>query len=397
MLFAGAGVLASTAVAATLPTTAAAQPGDGGTTPPLGTRAAYRVRLRAGQRQARQGIERQHANGDEQRYATRIANFSKALPHNAFGEVQPEAYAALLKALRTGDATDFAAIPMGGTAKLANPQGALAYQLEGAEASALALPPAPRFSSLVQAGEAVELYWRALARDIPFAGYVGNATVAAAVTDLRRFPGFESVGAATLFRGNLPGDQVGPHISQFLWLDIPYGGNPIHQLYFTNTPGIDHLTDFAAFLTVQNGGAPVSPEAFESEPRYILNGRDLAAWVHRDFTCLAFLNAALILLGYGPAALDPANPYLNGGFENQGAFCTFGGPALTLGGEVNKLAANVSFGRDFAGIHWRSDGVEGLRLGEQVALRLLQDAARLPVEPFEGFSLTTFDGEMITI
>jgi hypothetical protein len=81
---AGAGVLASAAAGATLPTPAAANPKDS-TTPPIGTRAAYRVRLRAGQRQAQQGIERQHANGDEQRYATRIANFSKALPHNAFG------------------------------------------------------------------------------------------------------------------------------------------------------------------------------------------------------------------------------------------------------------------------------------------------------------------------
>jgi hypothetical protein len=30
---------------------------------------------------------------------------------------------------------------------------------------------------------------------------------------------------------------------------------------------------------------------------------------------------------------------------------------LTVGGELNKLAANVSPGRDTAGAHWRSDGV----------------------------------------
>jgi len=32
------------------------------------------------------------------------------------------------------------------------------------------------------------------------------------------------------------------------------------------------------------------------------------------------------------------------------------GPSLTVGGELNKLAANVSIGRDIAGVHWRSDG-----------------------------------------
>ena len=34
---------------------------------------------------------------------------------------------------------------------------------------------------------------------------------------------------------------------------------------------------------------------------------------------------------------------------------------LTVGGELNKLAANVALGRNFAGIHYRSDYTQSLR------------------------------------
>ncbi len=69
---------------------------------------------------------------------------------------------------------------------------------------------------------------------------------------------------------------------------------------------------------------------------------------------------------------------------------------LTLGGELNKLASNIAIARDAAGLHWRSDSVEGIRLGEAVALGLLRDVAATGAEPFQGFRLTTFDGNKIT-
>ena len=40
---------------------------------------------------------------------------------------------------------------------------------------------------------------------------------------------------------------------------------------------------------------------------------------------------------------------------------------------LNKLAANLALGRDIAGVHWRSDGREGLKLGEAVAVGHLTD------------------------
>src|SRR5204862_5204506 len=42
------------------------------------------------------------------------------------------------------------------------------------------------------------------------------------------------------------------------------------------------------------------------------------------------------------------------------------GPALTVGGELNKLASNIAMSRNIAGVHWRSDAVEALKLGETV-------------------------------
>src|SRR5215813_908915 len=42
------------------------------------------------------------SNGDEEAYANRIASFTKVLPHNDLGEVNPNAYNAYLQALSSG-------------------------------------------------------------------------------------------------------------------------------------------------------------------------------------------------------------------------------------------------------------------------------------------------------
>ncbi len=80
------------------------------------------------------------------------------------------------------------------------------------------------------------------------------------------------------------------------------------------------------------------------------------------------------------------------------ALNTYGASALTVGGELNKLANNVAIGRDAAGVHYRQDGVEGLFVGEQQAIALLQDKSRtLNESNFDGFTLTKFDGTTINI
>jgi hypothetical protein len=71
---------------------------------------------------------------------------------------------------------------------------------------------------------------------------------------------------------------------------------------------------------------------------------------------------------------------------------------LTVGGELNKLATNVSLARNFVGVHWRSDGFESNRLGEAVAISWLEEYQYTYNFPFpNGFNLTKFDGTQITV
>ena len=70
---------------------------------------------------------------------------------------------------------------------------------------------------------------------------------------------------------------------------------------------------------------------------------------------------------------------------------------LTVNGELNKLAHNVTFGHGIhAGIHWRSDSDTSLMLGEAFALRFLANRAKTYNEPFT-IRLTKFDGTTATI
>jgi membrane-associated phospholipid phosphatase len=73
------------------------------------------------------------------------------------------------------------------------------------------------------------------------------------------------------------------------------------------------------------------------------------------------------------------------------------GPELTVGGELNKIASNIAQGRNMAGVHWRSDATEAIKLGEAVAISVLRDQKPTYREPFQGFTLTKLDGTLITI
>jgi len=76
---------------------------------------------------------------------------------------------------------------------------------------------------------------------------------------------------------------------------------------------------------------------------------------------------------------------------------SYSGPALTVGGELNKIASNVANGRNIAGVHWRSDAAESLKMGEALAISILKDQRSCYNEVFNGFSLTKFDGTTITV
>jgi hypothetical protein len=70
---------------------------------------------------------------------------------------------------------------------------------------------------------------------------------------------------------------------------------------------------------------------------------------------------------------------------------------LTVNGELNKLAHNISFGHGIhAGIHWRSDSDSSIVLGEAFALSFLQDKIRVYNERLT-VHLTRLDGTTATI
>ena len=84
----------------------------------------------------------------------------------------------------------------------------------------------------------------------------------------------------------------------------------------------------------------------------------------------------------------PALPSMNNLVDsNPGEF-------LTLEGELNKLAANISIGRDMAGVHYFSDYYDSLRMGEEIAIGILEEQAlTYSTDPFV-LSVPTFDGDV---
>jgi len=90
-----------------------------------------------------------------------------------------------------------------------------------------------------------------------------------------------------------------------------------------------------------------------------------------------------------PGAKGPTSPL--------GDYSGIDRSAMTVHGELNKIAANVAMGRSMGGVHWRSDNTRSLRLGERVATimlrRLLPTLAERPVQ----LDYVNFDGDEVTI
>jgi membrane-associated phospholipid phosphatase len=300
-----------------------------------------------------------------------IANYSKGLRHNNLGEVIARSYRSLLRPLHSGNPDHFEQIRLGRPddgLDLTNPQSGLAFDLEGPDAQAVTMPPAPRIDSPENSAEMGELYWMALLRDVPFTNppaggtdYSNNPTVGTAAASLSGgdFSDFRgprdaagNVTRDTLFRGFTRGDLVGPYISQFLLIGnadpalvltpasglITYGTLKIDQRQRTvlspGPPGSDFLTTFPAWLDVQNGAdltnLALGLNPFDGTRRFVRNLRDLANYVHFDALYEAYLNACLILLSLLPPPsappFDPGNPYRDS--RTQEGFGTFGPPHI---------------------------------------------------------------------
>ncbi len=241
-------------------------------------------------------------NGDEIVYAsTRVASYTKGLPHDSLGHVNQNAYSALLRAVQTKLPQDYDAIPLapGAVRKLDNPQAGNTYTPLALDSRQYVIPIAPTFASALQAAEMVELYWMALCRDVSFSDYGNSTCIAQAVAELNNltdYNGIKPVTPENIFRQAVPGTTVGPYISQFMYQPITFGASWISQQMYPPTAGLNFMTNFSEWLSIQNGAAPTGVATFGPAPVYIRNGRDIAGWVHMDVLYQAYFDAALILM-----------------------------------------------------------------------------------------------------
>ena len=71
-------------------------------------------------------------------------------------------------------------------------------------------------------------------------------------------------------------------------------------------------------------------------------------------------------------------------------------PVLTVQGELDKLAANISIARNMAGVHYFTDYFESVRLGERIAVSIIEEQLGMYDEPVE-LNFTSFDGDSVTV
>jgi hypothetical protein len=358
---------------------------------------------------------RQHpvhvANGEERAYrdARSFMSFTKGLPHDpGTGLVKDELDPIRLRtAIDNGYTRDFDLnVPLGdrdpatgalqwhffptatGIRKWEAPTAGFVYDLQGPDAQAVTMPPAPPIVVQGQPGastgngahgidanpelvaEMAEVYWLALLRDkhlteFDEASGGTDTDVTAAIAHLdgldfyqsargrhprRRLidPG-ETLTRQTVFRGHTPGERKGPYLSQFLLMGdehlgnahapedgkLSYGSIRIDLRVRKAARGVDYMTHWHEWLDVQNGADVRDIQVYEpnNDPgrnagfRFISTPRDLATYVHFDALYEAYLNACLWLLKVD-APLDPNFRHLLGGTRHTTGFALFGGPHI---------------------------------------------------------------------
>ncbi len=301
-------------------------------------------------------------NGDSQRFTDFSGSWSKCLKHDALGIVNRASWLSLQYALQTGHFSDFQNIIVGNpggpgfTGTLNGPMGALAFDLEGLDAFATVIPPAPAVSSAQTAAEQVEHYWAALMRDVNFTDYPTSSLAAQACADLNNLSYVQSqnsifphpVTPANLFRGQtVPGDGSvqGPFLSQFLMQPTMMGVQPMSQqmqrFLSVSEGGADYLTDPVEYLSVQSGFPPSFSLQYDPVYRHMRMGRDIAAFGHVDALHQAYFVACLVLAEIS-TPVNPGNPYI--GSLTQHGFGTFGtaeGGPIDAKGTVPEMATRA--------------------------------------------------------
>ncbi|MGB6153911.1 MAG: vanadium-dependent haloperoxidase [Pricia sp.] len=312
-------------------------------------------------------------NDDEQKFRhtdapfkpSHLMSYTKGLPHDYdTGLISDfEHFQYFVRAIDSGDFRDFRDTPLGFTenclgnvceidhldwksdkAKTGGANGGKvslrawesqsagnSFDLEGPDAQAVTMPPAPKLGSEELTAEMAEIYAQALLRDTPFNAYTPGVTgigsgksksdistltaldaLDTKKTDVENVKEFtDAMGSlkwfdpavtlrlnasetarrrdytqlpANAFRGITPGDDIGPYLSQFLLAGsagingndaernpadglISYGANSIDQRVRVATKGKNYLTDWDEWFDVQRGADFRGMETYENSPK----------------------------------------------------------------------------------------------------------------------------------
>lgn len=166
------------------------------------------------------------------------------------------------------------------------------------------------------------------------------------------------------------------------------------------------ITEIVSRNTANGSATALLPMAFaEGSPMHPSYGAGHATVAGACVTILkAYFDTGAIfgevkgVAGFYSRVDDPVTP-IQYTAVNNGATLLKGkiGCPLTLEGELNKLAANIAIGRNMAGVHYFADYYDSLRLGEAIALGILEEQALCyPVDAFV-LSVPTFDGKVVRI
>lgn len=374
---------------------------------------SYAVRLEAAELARSRNHPTHQANGDEQRYAgdQYFMSFTKGLPHNPDTGLLQDAqdFVEFRRAIDDGFIDPFTdrvrhgakyevslnngnyevnsvSCPPDNFRQWEAPTAGVVYELQGPDAQAVTMAPAPPLldngcASPELVLEMAEVYELAVLRDCPLNEFEGDSTTGAIADSAgrlnaldyienydpsqgrpRKLDGANKLTPQNIFRGSSPGVEVGPYLSQFLLLGnldqngggkveegkITYGVLQIDQRVPVAEPGKDFMVTMPNYVTVQRGLQPNESQTYvdgsgcvanapgRPARRFISTPRDLATYVHFDALYEAYLNACIILLGMG-TPFDPGFDHLSGGGvaagngatrRNAGGFALYGGPHI---------------------------------------------------------------------
>lgn len=186
------------------------------------------------------------ANGDEEAFASSkyLMSFTKGLEHCAITGliIDKNHFEAFRKAIDDAEIEPFTTrvpVPMEQPRRLWEaPTAGVVFDLEGPDAQAVTMAPAPRLGSAELTFEMAEVYELALVRDVPFAQFDDHGESADLAPTLDRLNAMEYVQTAaaccafsgrprkvdagkmltpqTVFRGSSPGSDIGPYLSAFM-------------------------------------------------------------------------------------------------------------------------------------------------------------------------------------